>query len=201
MKPYLSIDLETTGLDPSYCQILEFAAILDDWETPVEQLPVYHKFLQHSPIVGEPFALSMHANLLRSMADPSFPTLDPMILVHDFLNWLTNKGVEGEVVVSGKNFAGFDLPFIRKLHGSERLKFHRRVLDPGMLYWQSDDEIPPSTQTCLDRAGIKSEVTHTANEDATDIIKLIRQARYLRLMEDEAKRLRPIPISHLSIPR
>ena len=36
---YLSIDVETTGLDPFQDQILEFCAIADDWQTPLVNCP------------------------------------------------------------------------------------------------------------------------------------------------------------------
>jgi len=37
-----------------------------------------------------------------------------------------------------------------------------------------DDEVPPSLNLCLERAGFESEVQHTALEDALDVVKVVR---------------------------
>jgi hypothetical protein len=66
--PYVSIDLETTGLSSETCQILEFGAVYDDWTTPVSELPTFHRIITHDTIVGQPYALSMHSDLLRRTA-------------------------------------------------------------------------------------------------------------------------------------
>ena len=42
---YVSIDLETTGLDPARCQILEVGAIYDDGIRYVDDLPIFHKYI------------------------------------------------------------------------------------------------------------------------------------------------------------
>ena len=33
--PYVSIDIEPTGLDPDTCQVLEVGAVADDWVKPI----------------------------------------------------------------------------------------------------------------------------------------------------------------------
>ena len=64
---YFSLDLETTGLDPDSCQILEFGAIFEDTDDPksYEESSKFHAILKHDQIVGQPFALQLNNRLLR----------------------------------------------------------------------------------------------------------------------------------------
>ena len=69
MTPYVSIDIETTGLNPMECQILEVGAVIDDGRA-LENLPQFHCYVLHQQIVGSAFALSMHPTILRRIANP-----------------------------------------------------------------------------------------------------------------------------------
>lgn len=173
--PYVSIDLETTGLDPEYCQIIEFGAVIDDWITPVEELPRYHRYIEHERIVGEPYALAMNAEILRKIAvEGGYPNEH---LFLSFVEWLQEYFPQLPVTVAGKNFAAFDLPFIRRLPDFRPRVFRHRYIDPGTLYWHPEvDDAPPSTAECLERAGLDTYVPHTAVEDAMNVIRIIRSA-------------------------
>jgi len=69
--PYLSIDIETTGLDPETCQTLEIGAVFDNWTLPIRQLPTFHCYVVHQQIIGTPFGLALNADILRRLSDPS----------------------------------------------------------------------------------------------------------------------------------
>ena len=64
---YFSLDLETTGLNPDSCQILEFGAIFEDTDDPksYEESSKFHAILKNDQIVGQPFALQLNDRLLR----------------------------------------------------------------------------------------------------------------------------------------
>ena len=178
MTPYVSIDLETTGLDPSYCQILEFAAVIEDWESPVDQLTVFHAYAVHERIIGDPMGLAMNAKILERIArrDPGYDYLAADCLGLKLHRWLRGQICdEGEAVIAaGKNFAKFDLQFLQALPNF-MVKFHHRSIDPVMFYWSPfEDSEPPSTKLCMERAGIASEVAHTAVEDAPGVNKMVR---------------------------
>ena len=49
--PYVSIDIETTGLDPATCQILEIGAVWDDWTQPLQNLPTYRRLVVHDRLM------------------------------------------------------------------------------------------------------------------------------------------------------
>lgn len=183
--PYLSIDIETTGLDPQTCQILEVGAAYDDWTKPVGQLPTFSRYLIHRNIVGEPYALSMHPAILRQIAWPSVGvTCLPEEFTNIFVNWLLGAcgwDRSKSLTPAGKNFASFDRPFLERLPDfKKRVRLHHRTLDPTTLFWQADDEKLPDSKQCMERAGIPGEVAHTALADAVAVVKLIRHAAKCR---------------------
>jgi len=176
--PYVSIDLETTGLNPDYCQILEFGAVFDNWKGPISQLKRFQRYILHDQITGEPFALQMNAALLRKIATYKFGDAGFCLsryLYGEFRLWLRECcgwDITKNITPAGKNFATFDLRFLRPL-GFDC--FHRRTLDPALLYWRPEDTILPDSKTCLDRAGLGSKVAHTALEDAEAVCHMIRR--------------------------
>ena len=66
---YVSIDIETTGLDPQTCQILEIGMVVEDWQTPIEDLPCLTFLVDPGIIVGEPYALQMNSQVLLDIYD------------------------------------------------------------------------------------------------------------------------------------
>jgi oligoribonuclease (3'-5' exoribonuclease) len=180
---YCSIDIETTGLDPSYCQILEFACVIEDTENPgveVHDLPMFRRILHTKTIIGEPFALHMNSELLFEIAtSKSDELIKPAELLVQFRQFLIAKTIDPHgVVAAGKNFGSFDLQFIRRLENQELVHFSHRSIDPAFHYWKPDldGRYLPSFQNCLTRAEINKSVTHRATDDAQDIIRLIRAA-------------------------
>ena len=178
--PYVSIDLETTGLNYDYCQILEIGAVYDDWTKPVAELPVYHRYIQDTVYTGEPFGLALNAAILKRLSgDAEDNWLLASEVAEDFVDWLQIDCGWGntdnhKITATGKNFGTFDLPFLRKIG---RFPFAHRVLDPAPLYFRPlEDEGLPDTKTCMERAGLDGKVAHTAVEDAIAVVKLIRYA-------------------------
>ena len=188
---YVSIDIKTTGLDPQTCQILEIGMVVEDWKTPVEDLPCLTFLVDPGVIVGEPYALQMNAGILRDIYElrgceaPSrcgcgdmSKTEDAFREVVAFLsNYFPSKGGKVGFQVAGKNYAGFDRQFLERLpNWSNFINVHHRVLDPGSMYFDpSIDDGVPSTVECLRRAGLDPGVKHRALEDARDVIRLIRR--------------------------
>jgi len=190
---YVSIDVETTGTNPNKHQILEFAAIVDNIQDrniiELELLPVCHFRIHHSYIYGNPVAIAMNHKNIKAIADKD-ETKCKIIKKEDaagkFKNFLEQCGMykpdapkrENLISVAGKNFAGFDLLFLQKLDFP--MIFRSRILDPAILYHKPEEDgaILPDMQTCLDRAGIEKKVSHTAVDDAYDIIRLLKYKLY-----------------------
>ena len=187
---YLSIDLETTGLDPEQHEVLELAAIIDDLKDlrPTDSLPRFQAYVVQPSYRGDPFALSMNAEILRKIAmfragkikntENNFTELflDPSHLIFALRDWLRthNFDITQKITVAGKNVAGFDLQFIKRLPEADTLLIHHRVIDPAMFYLREEDVVVPDTKECLVRADLMGEVQHRALDDALDVIRLIR---------------------------
>lgn len=156
---FLSIDIETTGLDKDVDQILHVAAVLEDTEVrplpPVKDLPTFERALRHERIKGNVHALAMNADLIRAMSAAGDSTgvahngrVVPLVGAHrwwdHFVAWFhgqlfpqnayTLLALRPNITVAGKNAAGFDLPFISANVG-DRFEgvFHYRVIDPASV--------------------------------------------------------------------
>jgi oligoribonuclease len=178
---YLAIDLETTGLDPETCQILELAAVVEtDWGTPVEELPTLRLLVSHDVYRGEPFALAMHADIFRAhcrpWADRERDTIDGKFLAAKLASFAWGHGL-GTPTLAGKNLGTFDLRFLERLPGWKSFRHRRRIIDPGVLWFDpATDEQLPDTPECLRRAGITNDRPHSAVHDCRAVIELVRAA-------------------------
>ena len=177
---YVSIDLETTGLDPINNQIIEVAAVIDDTQNPrpLDQLPSFQAFVHHKSYTGSAYAINLNARIFKVLSDVDadkqknncLSLESAMNQLYDFLN----NNLDQPFNVAGKNFAGFDKPFFMFADFPVE-SFHYKILDPGSMYTTKDDIEVPSLNECMKRAGyVDHETTHEALDDALDVIKLIR---------------------------
>jgi hypothetical protein len=67
---YLSIDLETTGLDPVKHHILTFSAILEDTSKKLEfeACPKLNVYVLRDEIIGSPYAINMNSKIIASIS-------------------------------------------------------------------------------------------------------------------------------------
>lgn len=192
---YVSIDIETTGLNHDKCTILEFAAVVDDLniQEPIEKLPKFQTYIMQEYYSGEPYALAMHCDKFQKIVNSRNNGIDicrPEMLITKFYTFLMTFGYQEtgrthsslkdgyiKINVAGKNFANFDNRFIEKLPDyNKMIKVGHRILDPVMLYFDPKKDIDhlPSMSECMERAGISGEVPHSALEDAVLVVKLLR---------------------------
>jgi len=184
---YVSIDTETTALKPQEGGILSFGAVIEDTNKslPLDELPRFHVYVkQEEPIQGSYFALQMNHEILKAIAtkDTSIPIVNKYDVKESFHKFLIDNGFEANekgritITAAGKNFAGFDKPFINCMFVKDKVRFRQRTMDPTMLYFDSSlDEVLPDLKTCKERAGIKGEVTHDALDDALDVVAVLRK--------------------------
>lgn len=199
---YLSIDIETTGLDPEKHDMLEMVAVLEDTTKTVEieHLPLFRALAVKDTYNVDPYCAQLHSDslwkeLMRAQKRvKDFPIIEGCSVSEDnktfycsdnsiipsFLSWLKQHGIPGSITPAGKNFGAFDLQFLlryAKMAGV-RLPFKRRSIDPAILFCTPSDDALPDLPTCLSRAGLSATALHTAWGDAWDIIRLLRYARF-----------------------
>jgi len=207
---YLSIDLETTGLNDKYCQVLEIGVVIADWETPVEELPTWRCYVDSEDendgvpfFYGQPYALWLNSQIFRYLAmrpkneeealemgfEEYVPIVHPDAIGRPLAAFLTDNGMDlrDHQTAAGKNFSSFDMQFLKRFPSLKENKviFRHRAIDPVMYYWRPEDDGNrlPSMDTCMERAGIPGPVPHKAVDDAQIVIKLIRQAKALGLIQ------------------
>lgn len=188
---YVSIDIETTGLDPKVHDIVEFGAVIDNLKKPlpIDKLPTYHAIFKkrNDNYIATPYYMSLHKRIWDALVKNEGNIIEITSLMYGFSNFLSRNGVPFDdykqrytVAVAGKNFVNFDLPFLQEKipagNAWAGVHFQRRVIDPAILYFdpQIDKELP-NMKLCLERAGIKEEVNHGAVSDALQVVKLIRK--------------------------
>lgn len=171
---YVAIDIETTGLNPENCQTLEIGAVFDDSVTPLLDLPQFNRAIKHDILVGEAYALAMHAHRLNKFNKRGVLMSDVMNQFHAWLYNVKAWDETGKIVIAGKNFAKFDLRFLERLPYWSLIKYHHRIIDVGSLYMNAEDDVPPSLNECMQRAGVKGQVQPTAVEDCMNVVFCIR---------------------------
>lgn len=171
MKPYLAIDIETTGLEKARNQILQVAAVYDiGLETKIAALPTFNIYIKHDFLSGNPYALSMNSKTISEMSSG----LGFQKQIDAQFRWsvfLTECRGTDRLTVAGKNVASFDIPFLEE--SGYQTPFKHRVIDVGAMYLTDFGYVPNLTEinTLLDR----KPVSHDALEDCYDVVHAIRE--------------------------
>lgn len=198
---YVSVDIETSGLDYEKNKILSFGAIIEDTtkKLPFDELPKFNAVVIQREIVGSPRALTMNSHLIDYIgqyldADENlkkeiekisgYKFYEEEKIVDEFYDFLGTQGYSTLVLnkpytlnVAGKNFATFDKLFLEQLPKWKKLiRVRQRIIDPSVMFcdWSNDDALPSLTD-CKKRANLDEVVSHNALEDAWDVIQLLRK--------------------------
>lgn len=183
---YISIDLETTGVDPEENQILEFGAVIEDTNNPLplDELPQFQVYIDNGDLIhGNMFALQMNHKILKRIAtkEEGYTYIEPEDLGEMFYGFLQDNGFEAKnekitINVAGKNFGSFDLQFLNNCpYFNDDIHIRQRIIDPANFYinWETDTKLP-TLEECKEKAGCGGELTHNAVDDAMDVIKTLR---------------------------
>lgn len=180
--PYLAIDLETTGLDPTEDLILQIGAIYDDGVSPVSELKRFSVNVTYKRYHGTAYALAMNAEIL---SQPGLERKEAIAAFNAFIASLP----EGKITLAGKNVGAFDLQFLKNEtvylddnedHDERFLeydtkRFAHRILDVGSLYAMDFDSIPPLEQI-MAHLGLGAQ-EHSALADCEAVVHAIRVKR------------------------
>lgn len=198
---YVCIDIETTGLDPEYNDIVEFAAIIEDTDLqlPFEIIPKYSVLIEQEEYTGSPYALAMHKEIFDELAKKPNERKEKVIDIHSlaesFHYWLWENLTKNshlpidtspiKINVAGKNFSWFDYQFLKNVHDFTKLiKINHRVIDPSTLYYDQtkDNDSLPGLDECKIRAGLdRTSIRHRALYDAMDVIEVLRGKMYAKI--------------------
>ena len=91
---YISIDIETTGLNPIEHDIIEFAAIIDEIGSnkPIEKLPKFHRYIKKdSSYICDAKAIAMHPKIFEKLAEKDESCVFIEDLMYAFGNFLQNN--------------------------------------------------------------------------------------------------------------
>jgi oligoribonuclease (3'-5' exoribonuclease) len=130
LRPYLAIDIETTGLDTGKSHILQIGWVIDDGVSPRDQLQKGSVIIKEDVIrYGESFALGMNGWLFQEMSkkEPKYPVhslqsglarfLEAVVtaseLAKKFDEEQGEKKPSKKIQLAGKNVANFDFPIIK----------------------------------------------------------------------------------------
>ena len=165
-------------------------------------------------MVWDEYCLKMHWSTIQQIIENAIPRINELeeygkyqtyalpsgLLLRDLKYWMeknkfyNNKdGSYHKMVACGKNFGAFDFQFIKRLLGDGNELFKYRSLDPTLWFMKSTDAVPPDLQEVKKRAeaeGCKfafSHVSHTAVDDAMDIMHLIQHVFHKKAEAEAAE--------------
>jgi len=186
-KPYVSLDIETTGITDQD-QVLQIGLVVDDLVSPIESLKQISFFVDNSNRLYTGYldaeAISMNAWIFEYLAGkkrppyPLYPYEQAVIEFHNVLVDVAHK-TGRSIYFAGKNVATFDLRLLRAngfldeatLKG-RGVEISHRTIDTGSLYLPDFGYVPTSNE--LNKFIGRDPVSHDALTDALDTVCAIR---------------------------
>ncbi len=192
---YLSIDCETTGLNPEENDILQVGAVIENTsnQRPIMALPKFKGFLWRNKYVGSAYALDLNKWMFEILRDyeqrqkyPYQPEVeycedDNMTVViapywemcNQLYTWMVANGIEPQgsskkltLNIAGKNFATFDKLFLEKLEAWKKVfKVRQRIIDPAILCVDWDQD---EALPGLDVCKQRTQIEGDVSHDAVD---------------------------------
>ena len=166
---YVVFDIETTGLNPKFCKIIEIGAVKIEGGEIVGE---FSKFI--NPEIPIPYKITELTSITDDMVMSS-PTID--VILPEFLEFI------GDASVVAHN-AAFDTTFIKKFADDMGLPTDYSILDTMTLAHVLCPELGKFT---LDRIckhlGIKLEHHHRAVDDAGATAQIF--LRFLSMLKDK----------------
>lgn len=178
---YLSIDLETSGLDPNIHSILEIGVVFDNGDD-FDSLPRFHAYVDHENFTLNKYNLKfLTPAYYEKWLNKDKEALETTIL--KMFAWLQTVSPHTSLPIAGANFPSFDLQFLNKCEEFKKRgsrHFGHRYLDPKMYYITPEDKQIPGTEEICQRAGVKYDgaQAHDALYDAGLVVQLMRNAKH-----------------------
>jgi len=180
MITYLSLDLETTDIEPENGKIIEIAAIafyVKDGK--VHEVGRFDEVIGYEFLNGSPYALNMAAEsgLLKDIIK-KHPRIDNRATQsattsswHRFLRD-QHDTAGGKLHPVGKNVSGFDIPWLKEHNFKTSEYLSHRCVDIGNLFF--DPDIGPASLDTIAACEGLGEVKHRAMDDVKMCIDLFQ---------------------------
>jgi oligoribonuclease (3'-5' exoribonuclease) len=174
LKPYLALDLETTGLNTHCSHILQIAAVWDDGVSPVDKLQHMSAYIKNETIAyAELGALAINADLFKKVAKGEVESMSLDAALYRLCGFVIANAGNNKVVAAGANVGKFDLQLLETWADKGLMdRFHHRTFEVGSLY--ATEFGRPASLTEINKITGRGEVKHDALSDAFDIVHAIR---------------------------
>ena len=185
----VSLDLETTSLDPATGQIIEIGLVAVDTNSEKGIIGEYSAFVLPNGLngryVGEADAMFMHRGMIQeihnlhmrgSIDDRLIGENGIILSIVDHLQlWGFNTD---KIVLAGKNIGGFDMRFLRATLFFDTYlerRISHRFLDVGPLSLRPSDMVVPDLPECASRWQVPNPnpMSHRALDDARVVANII----------------------------
>ncbi|MBQ8908891.1 MAG: ribonuclease H-like domain-containing protein [Clostridia bacterium] len=164
---FVVFDIETTGLDPDYCEITELGAVKIEHGEITERFQSFAK--PSHPIPEEVVKVT---NITDEMVAHAPSAED---VVYDFWEW--SRGC----ILSGHNVVGFDIKFIRKVAEKIGVRFDNEMIDTLIVARQSGLRLGNyKLGTIVKALGITLVDAHRAYNDAYATAKVLMELNKLK---------------------
>ena len=133
---YISIDVETTGLEKDRYQILSIGAILEDTEKKLgfEEIPKFHAAILHNEITGSPYALNMNSKIIEAISQ--YQSAQDQDEKNDLVHMTGMQFYQEDQVVEG---------FYRWLYDNGMVEFDERMMNAQMVRLDNGKSYPMLT--------------------------------------------------------
>lgn len=182
MKPYISLDLETTGVNIERSKILQIGLVYDDGKTQIDKLPKRNIFVKWDTIeYAEPYAINMNSWIFEKICKNTFEKDEHVLSIDDAIEYTLDfirKYSRGTMLqIAGKNVAQFDIPILLNHMNSQQKKnfremIQRRTIDVGSAYL-TYFKFNPSLDQINRKIGYNM-VSHDALDDASNVVFALR---------------------------
>lgn len=196
---YVSIDIESSGLDIDRCSILEIGLVLDDLEDikPISELKIARILVLSDGFYCEPRAAVMNADLIKEIADYDYSkgmndqfvgdnVMQCVCRSHKIpgtlarvMEWFGFEKDSGRYTIlpAGKNFDKYDRQMLNRVDWTKTID-PSPAIDPGSMFWRPGDKKLPSLDECMKRSEYDgTSHLHSAVHDALDVVRCIRYAK------------------------
>lgn len=178
MRPYISLDIETTGTNIQKSGILQIGAVYDDGKNATDKLQTFKRFIKWDPLpYSELGAIAMNSWILKGIQLGDLKAVSIEQACDEFIDFVEKHRGKYRMQIAGKNLGSFDIPILKNnMTPDQRARFENllqhRYLDVGSAFAPIFG-YNPALDVINKKIGYK-QVTHDALDDAMNVVAAFR---------------------------